>query len=173
MLPALLLLYLGMISCVDKTKPGPQEQYLAHALDSIRHHSLYRDHYNFDSLSESLSFTISDNTSRDDLYTIIENAVRSIDRHSYVIRKEKWRQMKEGRNPEVINNPYPFYGKLINSKYGYISMDGFLGGDSIAANNYCDSLQRVIYSLYQQKPLAGLLTSGITPGVGRLQCLQV
>lgn len=60
--------------------------------------------------------------------------------------------MEKGTNPEVVSNPYPFYGKIINEHYGYLSMDGFVGGDSISANNYTDSLQRIVAYLADQKP---------------------
>ncbi|MFK7757619.1 MAG: S41 family peptidase, partial [Flavobacteriales bacterium] len=54
-------------------------------------------------------------------------------------------------------NPFPFQGKLLEDKYAYLSLNGFLGMDSISSDNYTDSLQRVVKSLYAKKPLGWII----------------
>ncbi len=151
------LLSFGMLSCVNQPDSIPQEEYVSQAIDSLEHYSLYQSTYNFDSLEKALLLTVSDSTSQEALHNILEKAIHSIDKHSYVLRKEKWVQMLEGENPEVLNNPFPFQGKLINGKYAFVSLYGFSGGDSIAADNYCDSLQNMLSNLYQQKPAGWII----------------
>jgi len=150
-------LLMGFTGCKQQPQSFLQKEYIIHALDSIAHYSLYRQAHNFDAIKQELLLNISDTTSLTEVHDKLEQVLHGIDRHSYVIRKEKWVQMLEGTNPDVLENPYPFQGKMLNDKYAFVSLDGFSGGDSIAANNYCDSLQKLISGLYNQQPLGWII----------------
>lgn len=145
------------IGCEPNTDSYPQKEYVAQAFDSIAKYSLHKNTFNFDSLENEIVKHISDSTPQDEVHTKLEYALRIIDKHSYIIRKEKWKQMWEGKNPEVLMNPYPFKGKMLNDRYAYVSLDGFSGGDSLAANNYTDSLQNLLLQLYSQDPAGWII----------------
>lgn len=150
-------LIIDLIGCNRSTDPFPQKEYVEQAFDTIAKYSLHRYTFNFDSLEREVLMHISDTTPQAEVHRRMENALRIIDRHSYIIPKEKWKQMREGRNPEVLMNPYPFKGKMLKDRYAYVSLDGFSGGDSLAADNYTDSLQKLISGLYAKKPAGWII----------------
>lgn len=145
-------LIIGSFACKRSTNSFPQKEYVVQAFDTIVKYSLHKNTFNFDSLENEVLTHIFDTTPQTEVYNILENALTIIDKHSFIIRKEKWQQMYEGRNPEVLSNPYPFQGKMLEDKYAFVSLDGFSGGDSLAAKNYSDSLQKLISLLYIEEP---------------------
>lgn len=147
-----IFLTIGLFACKPSRNSFPQKEYVIQAFDSIEKYSLHKKTFNFDSLENEIISQISDSTPQNEVYTKLEYALRVIDKHSFVIRKEKWQQMYEGINPEVLSNPYPFQGKILENKYAFVSLDGFSGGDSLAAKNYSDSLQKLISVLYNEEP---------------------
>lgn len=152
-----LLLLLGVWGCKPGTHSYPQKEYVEQAFDSIAKYSLHKNTFPFDSLEKEILSQISDSTPQSEIHRKLEYALSMIDQHSYIIRKEQWKQMWEGKNPEVLMNPYPFEGKLLHNQYAYISIDGFSGGDSLAANHYTDSLQQLILDLYAQHPAGWII----------------
>lgn len=151
------IIILIQCGCIEKQTSFPQKEYIIQAFDSIAHYSIHRNTFNFDSLEKDILLSVSDSTSIEEMYTKIERGMKVVDHHSYIIRKEKWIEMWRGESPEVLNNPYPFQGKLLYNKYAFVSLDGFSGGDSISANNYCDSLQKTISKLYAKNPIGWII----------------
>jgi hypothetical protein len=152
-----IFLIIGSLGCRPGANSYPQKEYVVQAFDSIAKYSLHKNTFNFDSLENEVIKQISDSTPQNEIHSKLEYALRIIDKHSYIIRKEKWKQMREGKNPKVLMNPYPFKGEMLNDKYAYVSLDGFSGGDSLAANNYTDSLQNLILHLYSQDPAGWII----------------
>lgn len=142
----------SMISCDSSAPQTKHSDYIETAFDSIKLLSLHRHTLNIDSIKNVVLNQISDTSSMADVHSAIEKANTSVDRHGYVIYKEEFKNMLAGDNPDVLSNPFPFSGKLIMDKYGFVSLDGFAGVDSIASKNYADSLQSLIFSLYQKRP---------------------
>ena len=58
---------------------------------------------------------------------------------------------------EVVPEPYPFSGKILKGRYGYVDLLPFSGVDSVSADNYIDSLQRLVLKLYNQEPAGWII----------------
>lgn len=145
-------LFLMVPACSSPEVPSPQEEYVSCAFDSIRVHSMHRETFDLDSLEAEVMERISDSSSQWQVILELESAIKAIDRHSYILTADRFRNLKGGTAPEVLENPYPFHGEMISGKYGMISLSGFMGVDSVSSCNYVDSLQRVILHLYRQQP---------------------
>lgn len=146
------VILISIISCNSNSSKSEYIDYIETAFDSIQQRSIKKHSLNFDSIKNIVLSEISDTSSIADVHLAIEKANNSIDRHGYVIFKEQFKKMIAGKNPDVQLNPYPFSGKILKDKYGFISLDGFIGMDSISSRNYADSLQSLVFSLYQRKP---------------------
>ncbi len=105
-----------------------------------------------DSLEVQVLRRISDTASLEAIVKELANAIKSIDRHNYILTSEKLHQMETGANPEVLMNPYPYQFNMLQQKYALVSLKGFIGVDSVSAKHYTDSLQRGIRWLYYQQP---------------------
>jgi hypothetical protein len=138
--------------CKSKSVRSGHDEYVMRVFDSIEVHSMHRFTFNLDSLEASLLEQLSDSISHEELIQLLQDAIKVIDKHNYILTAEQYHQMQKGDNPEVSVNPYPFQGKILESKYALISVDGFLGVDAIASKNYTDSLQKMLQKLYNQKP---------------------
>lgn len=143
---------LSIFSCKSDSSEKKLAGYVEMAFDSIEFRSIKKNSFNFDSLKNIVLNEISDTTSIEDVYLALEKVTHSIDRHSYVIFKEDYKNMINGTNPDVTNKPYPFSGKILEDKYGFISLEGFMGMDSVASKNYADSLQSLVFKLYEENP---------------------
>ncbi|MEZ4828995.1 MAG: S41 family peptidase [Bacteroidia bacterium] len=141
-----------VLGCTSRENLSNNEKYVIQAFDSIEVYSRHRLTFNLDSLKTQVLNQISDSTSHEEVIKLLEYAIKTIDRHNYIITAEKFHQMNTGTNSEVLMNPYPFQHKMLQQKYAYISLDGFIGVDSMSAKNYTDSLQRSIQRLYNQQP---------------------
>ena len=146
-----------LLGCERTNHPSLHEEYVMQAFDSIATYSLHQNSFNFDSLEREVLASINDTTSREDIYQKLEQALQAIDKHSYCWRKEKWTKLRDGTDPEILENLYPFKGKMLSEKYAYVGMEGFSGGDSVSVNLYCDSLHKVLLDLNAHKPLGWIL----------------
>ena len=148
----ILVLNLLLIGCTSKEYSSNPNKYVKQAFDSIEFYSRHRLTFNFDSLETRVLKKISDSSSYDEVIELLETALKSIDKHNYIIPHGKYYQMKTGTNHDVLTNPYPFQCKMLDEKYAFVALSGFIGVDSISSKNYTDSLQRSILWLYNQQP---------------------
>lgn len=148
----ILILNLLLIGCTSKEYSSNTKKYVKQAFDSIEVYSRHRLTFNLDSLETQVLKKISDSTSHDEVIELLESAIKSIDEHNYIIPHGKYYQMETGTNRDVLSNPYPFQCKILDEKYAFVALNGFLGVDSISSKNYTDSLQRSILWLYNQQP---------------------
>lgn len=144
-------------ACHNNQKNVDPKQYISQAFDSIKMYSIKKHTFPFDSLEQSLLNEVTDSTDMKVVHQVLLEAVQKIDRHSYVFTKEEYITMRSGKNPEVLTKPYPFYGKILNKKYAYLSLEGFSGVDSLSSDRYCDSLQRMVVQLYRLKPAGWII----------------
>ncbi|MEZ4986791.1 MAG: S41 family peptidase [Saprospiraceae bacterium] len=141
-----------VIGCSNEEYLNNNKKYIIQAFDSIEFYSRHRLTYNLDSLEAQVLKQISDSTSHEEVIELLEYAIKAIDKHNYIISSEKYQQMETGTNPGVFINPYPFQSKMLEEKYAFVALSGFMGVDSIASEQYTDSLQRSILWLYNQQP---------------------
>ena len=147
----IILIIVGIWGCREKSSPSYSEQYVKQAFDSIESFSIYRESYNFDSL-ESVVLSRLSNTNNNSVHRELESAIKAIDRHSYMLKKETFDQLNAGESSDVTENHFPFEGKILKNKYAFVSLDGFKGVDSTSSDNYADSLQHLIKQLYSRDP---------------------
>jgi len=140
----ILFVIFGTWGCVEKHVASDSEKYVKQAFDSIRTFSIHRTTYNFDSLESEVLDKLSDTSNRNEIHNELKLAIKAIDKHSYMLTKEEFENLSTGKDPKTMNNPFPFEGKILEEKYAYISLDGFMGMDSISSDNYTDSLQRIV-----------------------------
>lgn len=148
----ILILTQLVLGCTYKKNLSKNEKYAIQVFDSIEVYSRHRLTFNLDSLETQVLKQISDSTSHEEVIELLEYAIKTIDKHNYILSPEKYHQMETGTNPEVLINPYPFQGKILEEKYAFVTLSDFLGVDSISSKNYTDSLQRSILWLYNQQP---------------------
>lgn len=148
----ILMVALVALGCSSKEPLSNGEKYVVQAFDSIEVYSRHRFTSNLDSLETQVLNRISDSTSHAEVIKQLEYAIKAIDKHNYILAPDKYDQMETGSNPEVLTNPYPFQYKMLQHKYAFVALSGFLGVDSVSAKNYTDSLQRSILWLYNQQP---------------------
>ncbi|MCB0794335.1 MAG: S41 family peptidase [Flavobacteriales bacterium] len=127
-------------------------RYVHQAFDSIRHYSIHRAAYPFDSLERAVIRSIQDSITQADVIWLLEEAVQAIDHHSYILSKTAFEELATGQDPEVLENPFPFGGRMLDDRYAYVSLDGFVGVDSLSSKHYTDSLQRVLIELHGMRP---------------------
>lgn len=141
-----------VLGCTSQENLSKNEKYVIQAFDSIEVYSMHRFTFNLDSLETSVLEQLSDSTPHEEVMDLLEDAIKVIDKHNYIISSEKYHQMETGTNPEVLINPYPFQSKILKEKYAFVALSGFLGVDSITSEHYADSLQKSILWLYDQQP---------------------
>lgn len=140
-----------LYGCTTSTPPSFSETYIRQALDSIAIYSIDRDRYNLDSLEAIVVQSTPDSATLPEIHEQLENAIRIIDPHSYLIPHETYKRMEAG-DPALLESAYPFIGKMLEGRYALVSLDGFSGVDSVSSDRYADSLQRVLNGLYNQHP---------------------
>ncbi|GMQ31880.1 hypothetical protein Ataiwa_01520 [Algoriphagus taiwanensis] len=138
--------------CTSKEKVSDNEKYVIQAFDSIEVYFSHSLTFNLDSLETQVLKQVFPSSSHKEVIELLEYAVQTIDKHNYILSPEKYHQMETGTNPEVLVNPYPFQYEILENKYAFLSLEGFIGVDSISSKNFSDSLQRSILYLYHQQP---------------------
>lgn len=129
--------------------------YVHGAFDSIRVYSV-RQNFNIDSLENTLLSRINGNSDMDYIYELLHVAVSSIDQHGFLAPPENTTKLLHGAE-EVVPEPYPFTGKILKERYGYVDLLPFSGVDSVSANNYLDSLQRLVKALHEKEPTGWII----------------
>ena len=138
--------------CFSACLSRPQRdliKYIDLACDSLEYYSIHRD-LNVDSVKENIVLQLTDTSTIRHVHSILNSVVRSIDPHGFLLGPQEQRKLVSGEG--IVPEPFPFRGKLIEQQYAYLDIRGFSGVDSISADQYTDSLQRVLISLYQGNP---------------------
>lgn len=143
-----------LVGCFQSPKPE-HVSYVQQAFDSILVYSI-RQEFNFDSLENSVLGRINGKSEIRDIHDLLHVAIVAIDRHSFLVAPENTTRMLNGAE-EVVPESYPFSGKILKGRYGYVDLLPFSGVDSVSANNYLDSLQRLVLKLYNQEPTGWII----------------
>lgn len=148
------LLFVFSIGC-----SGPPSvesvKYVHQAFDSIRTHSI-RQEFNFDSLETSVIGQLNGNSEMEDVHVLLHHAVNAIDHHGFVSPSENCTALLNGSD-DAVPERFPFSGKILKEKYAYVDVLPFGGVDSVSADNYVDSLQRLLLGLYNQNPAGWII----------------
>lgn len=143
-----------LIGCSSPPKPE-HVAYVNQAFDSIRVRSIRQD-FNFDSLEQDVLSRLEGDHEIKKVYALLSIALVQIDKHSFLATPEKNKLALNG-GEEAVPEPYPFSGKIIKEKYAYVDLLPFPGIDSVSADNYVDSLQRLLHLLYEQQPAGWII----------------
>lgn len=123
--------------------------YLEEALDIMQEHSINRSSIDWDTFRAKVYDQASDARTPADTYDAIRFALALLgDRHSVFWTPTQVSQWQDG----TLNafNPSP-EGRLLESRLGYVSLPGFVGGDE-ASTEYATTVQQLIRQLDSQSP---------------------
>lgn len=149
------LLLIFIISCSDshKTIVTPKD-YLNEVFKIVEEHSIRRDSVDFNVIKREAYARLEECTrlknavSIEDCYPIVKIILIDLgERHSFFMPKEEVEKWKSSNETTDINEIITFNGKLLNQNIGYIYMKGFGNIDSMATQQYTDSLQNLIKSI--------------------------
>ena len=144
-----------MIGCLLSCQSNSVDQdarisYLEHAFDSIEYYSIHRS-LNIDSICAASVTLINDSTAMQEVYDLLHEQVRNIDHHSFLLPPGQQQQLEEG-HADFVPESFPFVGKMLDDGIAYVEIRGFMGVDSVSADNYVDSLQTLLNALYALHP---------------------
>lgn len=125
-------------------------RYLSEFLKLIDKNALYRDSVDFKSIKKNAFSLAKGAKTTGDCYESFRYVIQKLnDRHSFFWTPDQAKAWKSGAAAGE-EEPAPLiysHGRVIDGRFGYISMPMFLKGDSISIQAFADSLQGLIRSL--------------------------
>ncbi|MCY1720817.1 S41 family peptidase [Prolixibacteraceae bacterium Z1-6] len=141
------LIFITGCSKNKKTTVTPKD-YLDEVFEIVEEHSIRRDFVDFNEIKRKAYSKLNDTDSIENCYPIIKSILKDIgERHTFFIPKDEVEKWKSANKKAGINEIITFKNQLLNENIGYIHMKGFGNIDSIAIQQYADSLQNAIKSI--------------------------
>ncbi|WP_159519954.1 S41 family peptidase [Sunxiuqinia indica] len=138
-----------IISCSDTTKTTvTPKDYLDEVLKIVEEHSLNRDSVDWKEIKKLESTTLKYAQTLEDCYPFVKLILKALkDHHSFFMTKEQAEKWQSANKTADIKEIITFHTKLLNQNIGYIHMKGFGNVDSVAMQQYADSLQNAIKAI--------------------------
>ena len=133
----------------DRKHSQLAEDYITAAIDSMKIHSLRKDSVNFDQLKRKALRIAGDAKIPEDAYLATRFLLSSMEDHHSFFMTAKERAIWEGNDNDDESATDILYSQAEKKgQYGYISVPGFHGNDSILKKAFADTIQRQLQELY-------------------------
>jgi len=134
----------------DRKHSQLAEDYITAAIDSMKIHSLRKDSVDFDRLKRKALLIAGDAKVPEDTYLATRFLLSSMEDHHSFFMTAKERVIWEGNDDDDddVDTDILFSQAEKKGRYGYISVPGFHGNDSILKKAFADTLQRQLQELY-------------------------
>lgn len=134
----------------DRKHSQLAEDYISTAIDSMKLHSLRKDSVDFDQLKRKALLIAGDAKIPEDNYLAVRFLLRSMEDHHSFFMTAKERVLWEGNDDDDDAAIDILFSKAEKKgRYGYISVPGFHGNDSILKKAFADTIQRQLQELYR------------------------
>jgi len=133
----------------DRKHSQLAEDYITAAIDSMKLHSLRKDSVDFDQLKRKALLIAGDAKVPEDNYLATRFLLSSMKDHHSFFMTAKERVLWEGNDDDDTDAPNILFSKAEKKdSYGYISVPGFHGNDSILKKAFADTIQKQLQELY-------------------------